>query len=111
MIFRLTIWTLAQDRWIVCCKQYNDPSKPIELKYKIPTQGGYVYCMEACAIDTSRVVFGVGDTMLRLWNLSESHTTTFDVTMYWQKIKGKLRAVRKIFFKCVFFLSNVRMLL
>lgn len=90
--FRLTIWTLAQDRWIICCSKREN--KPIEVKYKIPTQGGYVYCVAACPIDTSRIAFGTGDMMLRLWNLSEPHVTTFDVTMFWQKIKGKLRVVR-----------------
>lgn len=69
----------------------------MELKRKIPTQGGYIYCTAACSIDTSCIAFGTGDAMLRLWKLSEPHEITFDVTMFWQKIKGKLRAVRKIF--------------
>jgi len=51
--------------------------------------------MAPCPIETSRIAFGVGDEMLRLWNLSESHTTTFDVITHWQKIKGKIRTVRK----------------
>ncbi|GAB1867613.1 Gem-associated protein 5 [Camponotus japonicus] len=89
----LVVWTLAQDRWIICCKQNSDPSKPATLEYKIPTQGGFIYCMAACPIDTSRIVFGVGDAMLRLWNLSEPHTKTFDVVSHWQKIRGKIRAV------------------
>ncbi|XP_025162758.1 gem-associated protein 5 [Harpegnathos saltator] len=87
----LTIWTLAQDRWVVCCSKREN--KPAELKYKIPTQGGYIYCVAACPIDTSRIAFGVGDMMLRSWNLSEPHVATFDVTMFWQKIKGKLRVI------------------
>jgi len=49
--------------------------------------------MNACSIDTSRIAFGVGDAMLRLWNLSEPHTMTFDVVIHWQKIKGKIRVV------------------
>ncbi|XP_014480134.1 PREDICTED: gem-associated protein 5 isoform X2 [Dinoponera quadriceps] len=87
----LTIWTLAQDRWITCCSKREN--KPVELKYKIPTQGGYIYCLAACPVDTSRIAFGVGDMMLRVWNLSEPHATTFDVTTFWQKIKGKLRVI------------------
>jgi len=84
---------LAQDRWIICCKRNSDPMKAAILEYKIPTQGGFVYCMSACPIDTSRIAFGAGDAMLRLWNLSELHTTIFDVVMHWQKIKGKIRVV------------------
>lgn len=65
----------------------------MDIKHRIPTQGGYIYCIAACPFDTSHVAIGAGDMMLRLWNLSEPHTTTFDVTMLWQKIKGKLRSV------------------
>ncbi|XP_011872793.1 PREDICTED: gem-associated protein 5 isoform X2 [Vollenhovia emeryi] len=89
----LRVWSSAQDRWVICCKRDSDPTKSAILEYKIPTQGGYVYCMNACPIDTSRVAFGAGDAMLRLWNLSEPHATTFDIVMHWQKIKGKIRVV------------------
>ncbi|XP_071629250.1 gem-associated protein 5 [Temnothorax longispinosus] len=89
----LRVWSLAQDRWVICCKRDSDPTKSAILEHKIPTQGGFVYCMSACPIDTSRIAFGAGDMMLRLWNLSEPHATTFDVVMHWQKIKGKIRAV------------------
>ncbi|XP_017790259.1 PREDICTED: gem-associated protein 5 [Habropoda laboriosa] len=87
---RHTIWTLAQDRKIICCgiKENN-----VEIDYDIFTQSGYVYCISACPLDTSQVAFGVGDAMLRLWNLSEPHCTSFDITVLWQKIKGKIRAI------------------
>ncbi|XP_076243068.1 gem nuclear organelle associated protein rigor mortis [Calliopsis andreniformis] len=87
---RLTIWTTAQDRRVICCgiKENN-----VELDYDIYTQGGYVYCIAACPLDTSLIAFGVGDAMLRLWNLSEAHDTSFSVTALWQKIKGKIRAI------------------
>ncbi|KAL6431847.1 hypothetical protein ACFW04_007362 [Cataglyphis niger] len=89
----LMVWTLAQDRWIICCKRNSDPTESAILEYKIPTQGGFIYCMGACSIDTTRIAFGVGDAMLRLWNLSEPHAKTFDIVLHWQKIKGKIRAV------------------
>ncbi|KYM76201.1 Gem-associated protein 5 [Atta colombica] len=89
----LKVWSSAQDRWVICCKSNSDPTKLAILEHKIPTQGGFVYCMNACPIDTSRIAFGVGDAMLRLWNLSEPHTTIFDVVMHWQKIKGKIRVI------------------
>lgn len=91
---RLRVWSLAQDRWVICCNRSNDHTNSAILEHKIPTQGGFVYCMSACPIDTSRIAFGAGDTMLRLWNLSEPHVTTFDVIMHWQRVKGKIRAVR-----------------
>lgn len=68
------------------------------MDYDIFTQSGYVYCIAACPLDTSHVAFGVGDAMLRLWNLSEAHDTSFNITFLWQKIKGKIRAVRSIIF-------------
>ncbi|CAL7940645.1 unnamed protein product [Xylocopa violacea] len=87
---RHTIWTLGQDRRIICCgiKENN-----IEIDHDIFTQGGYVYCIAACPLDTSHVAFGVGDAMLRLWNLSATDSTSFDITILWQKIKGKIRAI------------------
>nr|XP_033190238.1 gem-associated protein 5 isoform X2 [Bombus vancouverensis nearcticus] len=87
---RHTIWTVAQDRRIICCgiKENN-----VEIDYDIFTQSGFVYCMAACPLDTSHIAFGVGDAMLRLWNLSAAHDTTFDITVLWQKIKGKIRAI------------------
>ncbi|XP_029169359.1 gem-associated protein 5-like [Nylanderia fulva] len=89
-----TVWTSAQDRWIIGCKRNSDLTKPAVLEYKIPTQGGFIYCMAACDIDTLRIVFGVGDAILRLWNLSDpDNVKCFDVVSHWQKIKGKIRAV------------------
>lgn len=62
------------------------------IAYQIPTQGGFVYCMSACPVDTSQIAFGVGDAMIRLWNLSEPHETKVQVQMLWEKIMGKVRA-------------------
>ncbi|XP_015605680.1 gem-associated protein 5 isoform X2 [Cephus cinctus] len=86
----VTVWTLAQDRQVVCCKITGSK---FEVVYSVPTQGGYVYCIAACPLDTSRIAFGAGDAMLRLWNLSEPHENFFDVTQLWQKIKGKVRCI------------------
>ncbi|XP_076393217.1 gem nuclear organelle associated protein rigor mortis [Megachile rotundata] len=87
---RFTIWTVGQDRRVVCC---NINENNVEIVHDIFTQSGYVYCIAACPLDTSRVAFGVGDAMLRVWNLSEAHNTTFDITVFWQKIKGKIRTI------------------
>ncbi|XP_076633112.1 gem nuclear organelle associated protein rigor mortis isoform X2 [Colletes latitarsis] len=90
MKHRLQIWTLAQDRKVICCNIQEDN---VEIEYNIFTQSGYVYCMAACPLDTSHIAFGAGDAMLRLWNLSEPHNTSFDITVLWQKIKGKIRTI------------------
>lgn len=90
MLLRTIVWTLAQDRQVIKTSVMDSECK---LEYSVPTQGGYVYCIAACPLDTSRIAFGVGDAMLRLWNLSEPHQTTFDVTTKWQKIMGKIRSV------------------
>ncbi|XP_044005002.1 gem-associated protein 5-like isoform X2 [Aphidius gifuensis] len=84
------VWTFAQDRQIICCLMKNSNCQIIQ---NIPTQGGYVYCMASCFLDTSRIAFGCGDTSLRLWNLSEPHETTFDITSLWQKIMGRVISV------------------
>lgn len=84
------VWTIAQDRQVICCSMKNSSCKIIQ---NIPTQGGYVYCMASCLLDTSRVAFGCGDKALRLWNLSEPHETSFDISLLWQNIMGKVISV------------------
>ena len=86
----IIVWTLAQDRQIICHELKEGTNN---LKYMIQTQGGFVYCMAACPLDTSQIAFGAGDKMLRLWNLSEPHKNNINVTMIWQKIMGKVRSV------------------
>ncbi|XP_078046192.1 gem nuclear organelle associated protein rigor mortis isoform X2 [Augochlora pura] len=88
---RHRIWTLAQDRRVICCGiQENN----IEIECDVYTQGGYVYCIASCPIETSRIAFGVGDATIRLWNLSETHTNISDnITVLWQKIMGKIRTI------------------
>ncbi|KAI4503668.1 hypothetical protein M0802_001071 [Mischocyttarus mexicanus] len=86
----ITVWTSSQDRKIVCCNIKEDCN---EIEYDIPSQGGYVYCLTSCPVETSRIAFGVGDAMLRIWNLSEQHTNIIDITVLWQKIKGSIRSV------------------
>ena len=87
---RFTVWTLAQDRRIICCEVEENN---VTLNYDIFTQGGYVYCIAACPLDTSHLAIGGGDTMLRLWNLSEAHDTSFSITFLWQKIKAQIRTI------------------
>nr|XP_033335076.1 gem-associated protein 5-like [Megalopta genalis]XP_033335077.1 gem-associated protein 5-like [Megalopta genalis]XP_033335078.1 gem-associated protein 5-like [Megalopta genalis]XP_033335079.1 gem-associated protein 5-like [Megalopta genalis]XP_033335080.1 gem-associated protein 5-like [Megalopta genalis] len=87
---RYKIWTLAQDRRLICCAIEENN---VEIEYDVYTQSGYVYCIASCPIETSRIAFGVGDATIRLWNLSETHTNTFDITILWQKIMGKIRTI------------------
>nr|XP_031838451.1 gem-associated protein 5-like isoform X1 [Nomia melanderi] len=87
---RHKIWTLAQDRRVICC---TIEENNVDIEYDIYTQGGYIYCIAACPLDTSHIAFGVGDSMIRLWNLSEAHINSFDITILWQKIMGKIRAI------------------
>lgn len=84
------VWTTAQDRQLIC----NSVKRDIcTLEYNIPTQAGYIYCIAACPLDTSRIAFGAGDALLRLWNLSEPHENTFDIVMLWQKIMSRVTAI------------------
>ncbi|XP_014204867.1 gem-associated protein 5 isoform X2 [Copidosoma floridanum] len=85
-----SIWTLSQDRQVVCCSLTEGK---ISIEHVIPTLGGFVYCVAACPIDTSLIAFGVGDSMIRLWNLSEPHDNMVEVQILWEKIKGKVRSL------------------
>ncbi|XP_069679265.1 gem-associated protein 5 [Periplaneta americana] len=80
------VWTTAQDRQLVACHW-----KTGNLIANIPTLGGFVYCIAACPLDPNRIAFGVGDGMIRVWDLSNS--TTLEITLLWQKIKGKVMAL------------------
>ena len=93
-IFRRRIWTLGQDRQVICCDLLEDKAT---IEYRIPTQGGFVYCLSACPLDTTQIAFGAGDAMLRIWNLSEPHESSFEIATLWQKIMGKVRAVSVYF--------------
>ncbi|XP_015123769.1 gem-associated protein 5 [Diachasma alloeum] len=86
------IWTTGQERQVICIvlKEEDDTWR---IKYSIPTLSGYVYCISPCPLDTSRIAFGVGDGMLRVWNLSEPHKTTFDIITAWQDIKDRVTAI------------------
>ncbi|XP_015184665.1 PREDICTED: gem-associated protein 5 [Polistes dominula] len=86
----VTVWSSSLDRRIVCCNIKKDS---IKIKYDITSQGGYVYSIAACPLETSLIAFGVGDAMLRIWNLSEEHKTLFDITVFWQKIKGSIKSI------------------
>ncbi|XP_043490699.1 gem-associated protein 5 [Polistes fuscatus] len=86
----ITVWTSSLDRKIVCC---NIKENCNEIEYDITSQGGYVYCLTSCPLETSLIAFGVGDAMLRIWNLSEQHKTSLDITTLWQKIKGSIRSI------------------
>ena len=87
---RKSIWTVAQDRQVICCSiSLIDPN----ITYTIPTLGDFVYCIAACPIDTSQIAYGVGDAMIRLWNLSEPNKNIIEPQLLWEKIKGKVRAV------------------
>ncbi|XP_011499580.1 PREDICTED: gem-associated protein 5 [Ceratosolen solmsi marchali] len=85
-----TIWTVAQNRQVICCSILQNE---ITIEHSIPTQGGFVYCMSACPVDTSQIAFGTGDMMIRLWNLSEPHENIMELQMFWEKIKGKVRSL------------------
>ncbi|KAK0095845.1 hypothetical protein PV326_007211 [Microctonus aethiopoides] len=86
----LTVWTTAQDRQVICCTVEKGICN---IKYSIPTHAGYIYCIASCPLETSRISYGSGDALLRLWNLSEPHKDIFDITCLWQKIMGRVTAI------------------
>lgn len=80
------VWTAAQDRQLVACYLQTG-----EVVANIPTLGGFVYCIAASPLDSSRIAFGVGDGTIRVWNLS--NFTSLEIVSLWQKIKGKVMAL------------------
>ena len=86
----MILWTTGQERQIICSSYLNNE---FNILYNIPTVNGSVYCISACPIDTNQIAFGVGDSMIRLWNLSEPHKNTIDATLLWDSIKGRVRSV------------------
>ncbi|XP_029169369.1 gem-associated protein 5-like [Nylanderia fulva] len=92
---KLAVWTSAQDGWIICYKRNDDDMKSASLKYKIPTQEGFMYCKGAdCDDNDSIIAFHVGDAMLHQWNLPEyENKKSFNDILQWQMLKGKITAV------------------
>ncbi|XP_063992664.1 gem-associated protein 5 [Diachasmimorpha longicaudata] len=86
------IWTTGQERQVICTV-LGDEDDTWRTHYSIHTLSGYVYCIAPCPLDTSRIAIGVGDGMLRIWNLSEPHETTCDIITAWQDIKDRVTAI------------------
>lgn len=51
-----------------------------------------MYAVKTSPIDPGRLAIGVGDSMIRLWNMNNS-VNPFDVTVLWQGIKSKVTAL------------------
>ncbi|XP_060082615.1 gem-associated protein 5-like [Ylistrum balloti] len=58
----------------------------------LPTFGGFVYVVKSSPVDPGRVAVGVGDSMIRLWNLNNVNNLT-DIKNLWQGIKAKVTAL------------------
>ncbi|XP_008548447.1 gem-associated protein 5 [Microplitis demolitor] len=84
------VWTTAQDRQVVCSSINGNEC---HVEHSVPTQGGFIYCMASCPLDTSLIAYGSGDMVLRLWNLTEPHENSVNVTCMWQKIMGRVTAI------------------
>ncbi|XP_049810273.1 gem-associated protein 5 [Schistocerca nitens] len=80
------VWTAAQDRHIIGCDLHTG-----KVAFDIATMGGFVYCLAVSPLDTNRIAVGVGDAMIRVWNLSNK--SKIDITAFWQKINGKVTAL------------------
>ncbi|CAG9562967.1 unnamed protein product [Danaus chrysippus] len=87
------VWTIAQDRNIVC---YS-----MERKEKISvhnTFGGFVYSIQNCPYDAKKLAIGVADGAVRVWHTDtlvedESKLSTGHVTSYWQNVQGKVLTI------------------
>ena len=58
-------------------------------------------CLEVIVLllYSGRLALGVGDNMIRLWNLN-APPDMFDIVSLWQGIRGKVTAVSKVSYVC-----------
>ncbi|CAD6240854.1 GSCOCG00008959001-RA-CDS [Cotesia congregata] len=84
------VWTSAQDRQVISTSLENNQCI---LQQSVPTQGGFIYCLSACPLETSLIAYGSGDMAVRLWNLTEPHDNLITVTCMWQKVMGRVTAL------------------
>nr|XP_034825115.1 gem-associated protein 5-like [Maniola hyperantus] len=84
------IWTVAQDRNLICYSMQNHEKVAI-----YNTCGSFIYTIQSCPYDAKSVALSVGDGAVRVWEadtLDEDDTklSLGQVTMYWQKVQGKV---------------------
>ncbi|XP_064609337.1 gem-associated protein 5-like [Liolophura sinensis] len=61
-------------------------------KFCLPTLGGFVYAVESSPLDPGQIAVGVGDNLIRVWNISDQ-MNPYKVTSLWQGIKSKVTAL------------------
>ncbi|XP_061165000.1 gem-associated protein 5-like [Saccostrea echinata] len=79
--------TVSMDRQMI----FWDLSKSVPI-CAVPTLGGFVYVAKTSPIDPGRLAIGVGDSMIRLWNMNNVNNP-FDVALLWQGIRSKVTAL------------------
>ncbi|XP_041972670.1 gem-associated protein 5-like isoform X2 [Aricia agestis] len=85
------VWTAAQDRNLVC---YSLLEKKKVAMYN--TCGGFIYNIQPCPYDASKVAVAVGDGAVRVWEaeVTEDETLRYGrVLSYWQNVQGKVLTV------------------
>ena len=63
-----------------------------ELLTSMPSLGGYVYSAAASYLDPYKIVYGVGDNLIRVWN-TRANDKPFETNLIWQGIKSKVTVV------------------
>lgn len=63
-----------------------------ELLTSMPSLGGYVYSLDASYLDPYKVIFGVGDNLVRVWN-TRLDDKPYETSLIWQGIKSKVTVV------------------
>ncbi|XP_073962276.1 LOW QUALITY PROTEIN: gem-associated protein 5-like [Choristoneura fumiferana] len=85
------VWTASQDRLLVCHLLEEGTTTVYN------TCGGFIYNVQTCPYDVTRVAASVGDGAVRVWITDESETegklTAGRVHTYWQNVQGKVLTV------------------
>ncbi|XP_069129450.1 gem-associated protein 5-like isoform X2 [Argopecten irradians] len=79
--------TMSMDRQVIV---WNTDSG--SLFGVLPTFGGFVYVAKSSPVDPGRLAIGVGDSMIRLWNINNTNNLT-DIKNLWQGIKAKVTSL------------------
>lgn len=64
-----------------------------ELLTSLPSIGGYVYSIAASYLDPFKIIYGVGDNLIRVWNTRYGNEKPYDTNLIWQGIKSKVTVV------------------
>ncbi|NWU36840.1 GEMI5 protein, partial [Hylia prasina] len=84
---RELLFSISMDRDVKCWDLST-----LDCSWTMPSLGGFVYSLAFSPVDIGSLAIGVGDSMIRVWNIL-SISNNYDVKTFWQSIKSKVTAL------------------